>query len=669
MIFPYIYYTILIMKEYNIKRDDLDYILTDTLPVELSELYTNIYFYEFLHSRKTEIDEISNEFKKLVFSFSTKNPFMKNSSDNHGIPTIPLTFNILKSDQENKRKMSVPQPLSALEIYFFIRHYQTDILLSLKKSRYSIRYHTRNNSLNYKTRHRKPLLIDYQYSCSKKNKKLLEQSGSFFNIGPVSRINHLTSCEEWVLHNLKYKFYCKLDYKRCFDSIYTHSFKWIVASNTVDSKNFNNSSLFAAIDRILQNINGYSSNGIIVGPEFSRLIAEILLQEIDNEVFYDLLNNDIKLNEDYVLLRYVDDMFLFTNSEDTQNKIIEVIDAKSKKYLLELNEHKIEKSLTPYSGNAWIFDMQRFINSCDQLLFNGNQTYTFDDDVYQLNLNQKNIESIRETFIYIISKNRDFIPPITSYAMSVLFNNMSRKKKECAFFRRGSSDKTVCKFLDLVFFIYSHCINFHNTQKLISIMYYCHNEISLIGSKYLQDIINKYDFLTSNSSEIVNLFVALRGFNISFRTKIEEEILENVLESDNPILLATFLYYSQYNDRYLDKISSVVNNILNKKLNYLNNKNEILLLREFWYIIIFNKCPYVSEENKKLIEDILKTILEKNSKNRNIKLFIDFMLDKNQRYCFFSWRKKGIKFMQEITYRTSSMTVFKRKGLPLLTSI
>lgn len=259
------------MKEYNIKRDDLDYILTDTLPVELSELYTNIYFYEFLHSRKTEIDEISDEFKKLVFSFSTKNPFMKNSSDNHGIPTIPLTFNILKSDQENKRKMSVPQPLSALEIYFFIRHYQTDILLSLKKSRYSIRYHTRNNSLNYKTRHRKPLLIDYQYSCSKKNKKFLEQSGSFFNIGPVSRINHLTSCEEWVLHNLKYKFYCKLDYKRCFDSIYTHSFKWLVTNNIADSKNFNNSSLFAAIDRILQNINGYSSNGIIVGPEFFKI--------------------------------------------------------------------------------------------------------------------------------------------------------------------------------------------------------------------------------------------------------------------------------------------------------------------------------------------------------------------------------------------------------------
>ena len=457
--------------------------------------------------------------------------------------------------------------------------------------------------------------------------------------------------------------------QRCFDSIYTHSFKWVVTDNTVDSKNFNNSSLFAAIDRILQNINGYSSNGIIVGPEFSRLIAEILLQEIDNEVFYDLQNNNIKLNEDYVLLRYVDDMFLFTNSEDIQNKIIEVIDAKSKKYLLELNEHKIEKSQTPYLGNAWVFDMQRFANSCDQLLFNGNQTFSFGDDIYQLNLNQKNIESIRETFMYIISKNHDFISPITSYAMSVLLNNMSRKKKEYAFFRRGSSDKTVCKFLDLVFFIYSHCINFYNTQKLVSIMYYCHNEISLIGSKYLQDIINKYDFSISNSSEIVNLFVALRGFNVSFRTKIEGKILDNILESDNPILLATFLYYSQYNDRYLDEISSVVNNILNKKLNYLNNKNEILLLREFWYIIIFNKCPYVSEENKKLIEDILKIILKKNSKNRNIKLFIDFMLDKNQRYCFFSWRKKGIKFMQEITYRTSSMTVFKRKGLPLLTSI
>ena len=37
------------------------------------------------------------------------------------------------------------------------------------------------------------------------------------------------------------------------------------------------------------NINGKSSNGIVVGPEYSRMIAEILLQQIDKEVYMLLL--------------------------------------------------------------------------------------------------------------------------------------------------------------------------------------------------------------------------------------------------------------------------------------------------------------------------------------------------------------------------------------------
>ena len=76
----------------------------------------------------------------------------------------------------------------------------------------------------------------------------------------------------------------KVDYKSCFDSIYTHSYAWIIERNIIDAKDAKNSHLFLTIDRILQNINGRSSNGIIVGPEFSRMIAEILLQRIDVEV-------------------------------------------------------------------------------------------------------------------------------------------------------------------------------------------------------------------------------------------------------------------------------------------------------------------------------------------------------------------------------------------------
>lgn len=109
--------------------------------------------------------------------------------------------------------------------------------------------------------------------------------------------------------NFKYKYYAKLDYKACFDSIYTHAFTWIIERNVVDAKDAVNSHLLVTIDRILQNINGRSSNGIVVGPEFSRMMAEVLLQHIDNVISVSLSKENIIYNVDYVAFRYVDDIF------------------------------------------------------------------------------------------------------------------------------------------------------------------------------------------------------------------------------------------------------------------------------------------------------------------------------------------------------------------------
>ena len=42
----------------NIKRNELDYILTDILPTELSDRFTYIFFYDFLLNKKKELKEI-----------------------------------------------------------------------------------------------------------------------------------------------------------------------------------------------------------------------------------------------------------------------------------------------------------------------------------------------------------------------------------------------------------------------------------------------------------------------------------------------------------------------------------------------------------------------------------------------------------------------------------
>ena len=50
----------------NIKRNNLDYLLTDILPTELSDRFTYSYFYKFLLSKSDEIDDIIQCLKKTL---------------------------------------------------------------------------------------------------------------------------------------------------------------------------------------------------------------------------------------------------------------------------------------------------------------------------------------------------------------------------------------------------------------------------------------------------------------------------------------------------------------------------------------------------------------------------------------------------------------------------
>ena len=127
-----------------------------------------------------------------------------------------------------------------------------------------------------------------------------------------------------------------------------------IEKNTVDSKSANNANLYIVIDRILQNINGRSSNGVIVGPEFSRMIAEILLEHIDIEVKTELAAGGLQVGRDYRVFRYVDDVYIFSNSQEYTDLIIKTIERVSQRYLLRLNELKYFKSDTPVVMSTWL---------------------------------------------------------------------------------------------------------------------------------------------------------------------------------------------------------------------------------------------------------------------------------------------------------------------------
>jgi hypothetical protein len=264
----------------GLERNKLDYILTDLLPVELPESFSFRSFYDFLMKKENQ-----NKINKLLDKLKEIKAQGLNKVFNKDWATTPLKYYILKG-HDALREMSIIQPFSAINIFLFIELYQKDILYYFSKyNLFSLRYHIKSTDLFYKIRANQ--IIQYFSKQAKKvNKRVIQQVGNFYKIIPYESINSFTESKTWRMCNFKFRYYARIDYQSCFDSIYSHVFKWIIERITIDSKDASNPNLFITIDRILQNINGLSSNGLIVGPEFSRMISEILLQHIDNKVLY-----------------------------------------------------------------------------------------------------------------------------------------------------------------------------------------------------------------------------------------------------------------------------------------------------------------------------------------------------------------------------------------------
>lgn len=352
----------------GLERNKLDYILTDLLPVEISELFSFSQFYAFL-LQKQQKKTLEDLVQKIKINKAKNGSVMFKD----GWSTKPLKYKIAKGT-ETMREMSVIQPFSALNLFLFIECYQKEILAYFQKHHdFSIRYHKKSTDLYYKSRNGKATQY-FQIQSIQIGRSALQQVGNYFKIGPFESINSFADSRIWRMCNFKYKYYAKMDYKACFDSIYTHAFTWIVERNVVDAKEAHNSNLFVTIDRILQNINGRSSNGIVVGPEFSRMIAELLLQHMDNEIMLSLAKDNIIYNSDYIVFRYVDDIFVFANNpyiiEQIQNKYKLI----GENYLLRLNELKLVTGNTPCLPKEWLEKTRELSDIIGGFFYQGKKT-------------------------------------------------------------------------------------------------------------------------------------------------------------------------------------------------------------------------------------------------------------------------------------------------------
>lgn len=526
----------------NIERNKLDYILTDIMPVEVSELFSYSKFYEYLLSKQSTLDDIVSQMHAMKAE-NSETPFSGGKWGNWA--TSPLKFNILKGT-DSIRELNLVQPLSAMNIYFFVECYQKELLDILSNNAcFSLRYHRKNSDLFYRRKSKK--IVDYFEKISQKvDRAILQQTGAYFKIHKFNSVSSFTNSRLWQQCNFKYRNFSKIDYKSCFDSIYTHAYKWCIEKDTVDSKEASNANLHIVIDRVLQNINGRSSNGLIVGPEFSRMIAEVLLQEIDVEVKHNLAAQGLNAGTDYRVFRYVDDIYIFSHTQAHTDLIIKTIERAAQKYLLKFNEFKYLKAYTPVVLSSWLGKARALSDRISALFYRKQELHDMAEKKPLLKSGYISVDRIKDDFIYLVNEFPKEQRYIVSFMLSTLLNNISNKKDGYALFE---PDKCARAFvlLDLAMYIYSFCPCFEHTQKLISMIVYMDDELQFskdeLNHKKLINLIRRYSFVfeKGNMNDLCNWFVFFHDYSVPLLRSTETIFEKKLREEDNPILWANYL--------------------------------------------------------------------------------------------------------------------------------
>ena len=646
----------------NIERNKLDYILTDIMPVEVSELFSYSKFYEYLLSKQSTLDDIVSQMHAMKAE-NSETPFSGGKWGNWA--TSPLKFNILKGT-DSIRELNLVQPLSAMNIYFFVECYQKELLDILSNNAcFSLRYHRKNSDLFYRRKSKK--IVDYFEKISQKvDRAILQQTGAYFKIHKFNSVSSFTNSRLWQQCNFKYRNFSKIDYKSCFDSIYTHAYKWCIEKDTVDSKEASNANLHIVIDRVLQNINGRSSNGLIVGPEFSRMIAEVLLQEIDVEVKHNLAAQGLNAGTDYRVFRYVDDIYIFSHTQAHTDLIIKTIERAAQKYLLKFNEFKYLKAYTPVVLSSWLGKARALSDRISALFYRKQELHDMAEKKPLLKSGYISVDRIKDDFIYLVNEFPKEQRYIVSFMLSTLLNNISNKKDGYALFE---PDKCARAFvlLDLAMYIYSFCPCFEHTQKLISMIVYMDDELQFskdeLNHKKLINLIRRYSFVfeKGNMNDLCNWFVFFHDYSEPLLRSTETIFEKKLREEDNPILWANYLIYSRYHSDYHQEILTWVEEVLQYKVNQIGSKDP-LLQKEFWYVLTFINCPYISSSVKTALENIVRpmaTAAETNLANKIKKIIAEFLLQ-NKSNLFFCWGYYHFNTSKQLTFRTYQRTLFKQ---------
>lgn len=616
-------------------------VLSDILPYEVPLHFSNRNFYEFIARKKIDYDPAecklfykrnNNIDKNLADSeldnIKFYNRILKilNGDSKDCITSIPFNFKI-KHKEDSFRMLTIFHPCNQIKLIHFYKSYKELILYYSNISSFSIRkpYKVAKTFYYNDTIHESKISDDT--SGPEESSNEYQNLRSFFVYKDYNHLYKFYESPRFHRCEKKYDKLAKLDISKCFDSIYTHSIQWALNGGKVLVKSDigNHKTSFAGqFDKLMQELNYGETHGIVIGPEVSRIFAELILQSVDKNIELRLEEgkSPLKHKTEYEIFRYIDDYFIFYNDEDVKKRVVNELGIALGEHKLFFNRNKEEIYAKPIITqlsmvknriqeffdarydvvNLSIFDAKGAKNK--KFKSSTNLIAEFKIIVKEFNMEYKDVAFyslmlLEKKIAHIFKKIRD-----DSKSQSIQINICACKE-------------IVINTLELVFFIYSGFSRVTSTIRLCQIL----REIFIF---YHNKQAYSADFEMVKKIIYDNILMVLKKFKVSEHYQVETLYLLTILNQlGDDYMLEESLLYDYFNGNVKDGfntlnhfaitslllciknnqkyngIKSHIEKLIDSKFNnFINSKNiakdtELTLL--FFDIL---SSPYVTKDTK-----------------------------------------------------------------------
>lgn len=598
-------------------------ILTETTPSETPIIFSNEGLYKLL---------------KISKNNQTKTVSIEDIIDQK--PTKPFKYYI-KKDDSDFRIISLLHPSSQIKLSKFIYENQDLITYYCNQSDISIRYPYKQTSSFYI----KNKNLENIYKLKGENKSSYNidiyslYSPSFFSYKKYDRIYKFINSKEFVNLESRFGNLITIDIAKCFHCIYTHSISWATKNKEYIKNNLGVKHFSDKFDIAIREGNYNETHGIPIGPEISRIFAEIILQRIDKNIISSLKRNNITYNKDYVIRRYVDDLYIFSKNKKILNDVKNSVIYELSLYNLHINKNKTKESERPFitSKSMAIQDLYNIINELSVDFI----ASILNHDRYKIRF----IERVKT----ILKRNNLRYHDINSFIISAL---SKRLRKYISNNTHKINSKAINMIFEINFYLFSIYSNanignvlcgdilhiYENYKRIENINTITLNLYQIIYN--LKDLINKDDPIPI---EYMNIILMTKIFNKEFRLPpefIKETLLSKGDKSDYFSIISA-VFYLENNDKNLTK--EIINIIFQKIKNEEKNANS----SEITHLILdMAFCPFIEDSEKR------KMLKELEVAEKNIPLII--RLAKKNHYAFVNWRNfsaYNILFKKELAKR------------------